>query len=82
MKRKEFNELREKTPKELMKIVMKKKAEAEMAKMKILSGKEKNLKLTKNLTHEVAKILTLVREKEIVESLESKEVKRKEKSQE
>ena len=39
-------------------------------KMKILGGKEKNLKVHKNLMTEIAKILTLVREKEIIASLE------------
>lgn len=82
MKRKELNELRAKTTKELMKIVVEKKAEAEKAKMKILGGKEKNLKLAKNLSHEIAKILTLVREKEIIKSLENEEKKGKEKPQE
>jgi hypothetical protein len=41
--------------------------------MQILGGREKNLKLHRNLRAEVAKILTLVREKEIVEELLPKE---------
>ena len=72
MKRKEINELREKTIQELGKLASTKKIEAEKAKMKILGGKEKNLKVRKNLAHEIAKILTLIREKEIIESLEPK----------
>lgn len=72
MKKKEYNELRKKTIKELRKIVVVKKLETEKAKMKMLGGKEKNLKLKKNLSSEVAKILTLIREKEIIESLEKK----------
>jgi ribosomal protein L29 len=72
MKRKEFKELRTKTVVELRKLVLAKKLEAEKAKMKNLSGKEKNLKVHKNLSGEIAKILTLIREKEIIESLEPK----------
>ncbi len=72
MKRKEFNDLRKKNIQELEKIALEKKLEAEKAKMKMLGGKEKNLKVRKNLAKEIAKILTLVREKEIIESLQLK----------
>jgi ribosomal protein L29 len=72
MKRKEFNDLRSKTIKDLSKMVSEKKLEAEKIKMKILGGKEKNLKVHKNLSREIAKILTLIREKEIIESLQPK----------
>lgn len=72
MKRKELNDLRGKTAQELEKIVLGKKLEIEKARMKIIGGKEKNLKVRKNLAREIAKILTLVREKEIIESLEAK----------
>jgi len=46
--------------------------------MKIMGGKEKNLKVRRNLTREIAKILTLVREKEIIEALSSLEPKKEE----
>ena len=72
MKRKEFNDLRGKNIQGLEKIALEKKLEAEKAKMKMLGGKEKNLKVRKNLAKEIAKILTLVREKEIIESLQLK----------
>ena len=72
MKRKEFNDLRGKNIQELGKIALEKKLEAEKAKMKMLGGKEKNFKVRKNLAKEIAKILTLVREKEIIESLQLK----------
>lgn len=78
MKKKEFNDLRGKDIKDLRKLVMDKKLESEKAKMKILSGKEKNFKVKKNLSSEIAKILTLIREKEIIESLQPKEEKGKE----
>lgn len=72
MKRKELNDLRGKTAQELEKIVLGKKLEIEKARMKIIGGKEKNLKVRKNLAREIAKILTLIREKEIIESLKAK----------
>jgi ribosomal protein L29 len=72
MKRKDFTELKEKTGAELIKLAGKKKTEATKKKMEILAGKEKNLKAYKNLRQEIAKILTLVREKEILEKLTSK----------
>lgn len=72
MKRKEFNELRNKKTEDLKNLVVAKKVEAEKVAMKIMAGKEKNLKLERNLRTEIAKILTLVREKEIIESLEEK----------
>lgn len=79
MKRKEFLSLREKNIPELKKMVLIKKDEAEKAKMKTMAGKEKNLKVRKNFAREIAKILTLIREKEIIESLEMKpEVKKEE----
>lgn len=78
MKRKEFNELRNKKIEDLTKLAATKKLEAEKVAMKIMSGKEKNLKLERNLRTEIAKILTLVREKEIIESLEVKAEKKEE----
>jgi ribosomal protein L29 len=73
MKRKDYTDLKEKTIKELVKLASAKKAEATKKKMEILGGKEKNLKLHRNLRAEVAKILTLIREKEILEKLAPKE---------
>ena len=74
MKRKDYNELKGKTIKELVKLAGDKKNESIKEKMKILGGKEKNLKVHRNLRTEVAKILTLAREKEILEKLQPKEV--------
>jgi ribosomal protein L29 len=78
MKRKDYNELKGKTVQELVKLASNKKNESIKEKMKILGGKEKNLKVHRNLRAEVAKILTLAREKEILEKLQPKaEVKAK-----
>jgi ribosomal protein L29 len=76
MKKKDFTELREKSAIELIKLAMKKKTEAAKKRMEILAGKEKNLKAYKNLRSEVAKILTLVREKEILEKLQPEDNKK------
>ncbi len=54
---------------------MEKKLEAAKKQMEVMGGKEKNLKATNNLRHDLAQILTLVREKEIVEKLQPKEEK-------
>ena len=77
MKKKEFNQLREKDVKELAKMVLAKKSELEKARMKMFGGKEKNLKVVKILRSEIAKILTLIREKEIIESLQPKKKEEK-----
>jgi ribosomal protein L29 len=72
MKRKDFIDIKSKTKEELMKLVAQKKTDAIKKKMEILAGKEKNLKAYRNFRREIAKILTLVREKEIVENLKAK----------
>ena len=73
MKRKEFNELRTKDTITLKKLAMEKRLEAAKKKMEILGSKEKNLKSTGSLRHDLAQILTLIREKEIMEKLQPKE---------
>jgi ribosomal protein L29 len=78
MKRKDFNDLRIKDIKSLKKMAMAKKFEAAKHRMEILGGKEKNLKSTNNLRHDLAQILTLIREKEIMEKLQPKEAEIKE----
>jgi ribosomal protein L29 len=72
MKRKDYIDLKGKTVKELIKLANDKKGESIKEKMKILGGKEKNLKLHRNLRSEVAKILTLIKEKEILEKIQPK----------
>jgi ribosomal protein L29 len=70
MKRKDYTDLKGKTIKELTKMASEKKLESIKKKMDILGGKEKNLKLHRQIRAEVAKILTLIKEKEIVEKIE------------
>jgi ribosomal protein L29 len=69
MKKKDFIDLRAKDLKALKSMAMAKKLEADKMRMEIVGGKEKNLKATNNLRHDIAQILTLVREKEILEKL-------------
>jgi ribosomal protein L29 len=73
MKTKDFKDLRTKDLKTLKKLALEKKQEAIKAKMGGVSSKEKNLKLALNIRREVAKILTLIKEKEILESLQVSE---------
>ena len=78
MKRKDYIDLKGKTIAELTKMASLKKTESVKKKMRILGGKEKNLKMHRNLRAEVAKILTLIREKEILEKMKPvEEVKTK-----
>lgn len=70
MKTKDFKELRAKDVKSLRTLAYKKRLEVMKKHMSVLGGKEKNLKSVGNLRNELAKILTLVREKEIIEKLE------------
>lgn len=69
MKIKEFKELRNKDIKSLRKLAYTKRLEVIKKDMAVKGGKEKNLKSVGNLRNELAKILTLVREKEIIEKL-------------
>jgi len=70
MKKKEFTDLRTKDLKTLKKLARDKKLEADKKRMEIMGGKEKNLKSTNNLRHDLAQILTVVKEKEILEKLQ------------
>ena len=67
MKVKELQSLRTKQISELTKIVSEKKNEAGIAYAKIKAGQEKNVSRVKNLRHDIAQILTLIREKQILE---------------
>lgn len=69
MKTKEFKNLRAKDIKELRKMAHEKRAEILKKGMSIRGGKEKNIKLVGTFRNELAKILTLIREKEILEKL-------------
>ena len=73
MKKKDYNELKSKEISELAKTVKVKKAELAKLGPKVISGEEKNLKKAANLRREVAQMLTLIREKEILKEQEKNE---------
>jgi ribosomal protein L29 len=76
MKRKDYIDLKGKTVADLIKMASVKRTDA----IKKKAGKEKNLKVYRNLRADIAKILTLIREKEILEKVQPKEeVKTKQK---
>ncbi len=70
MKRKELIDLKGKIIKDLIKMVGDKKLESRKLKMNVVAGKEKNLKVGKNIKRDIAQILTVIREKEIIEKLQ------------
>lgn len=72
MKKKDFTNLRTKDIKTLKKLAMDKKLEVAKKKMEIMGGKEKNIVAARIMRRDLAQILTLVREKEILEKLEKK----------
>ncbi|RLC32833.1 50S ribosomal protein L29 [Candidatus Woesebacteria bacterium] len=75
MKKKDIQDLRSKKIAELDKIVAKKKQESIMADAKMRTGQEKKIKKVKNLKREIAQVLTIIREKQILEEEEKKETK-------
>lgn len=67
MKINELNELRKKGVDELVKIVADKKKKLATVRIQTRAGREKNLKVGRNISREIAKILTLIRESQILE---------------
>lgn len=72
MKIKELKDLRTKDIKTLRTLAHNKRLEVMKKHMQVLGGKEKNVKLVGILRNELAKILTLIKEKEILAKLEKK----------
>ncbi|KKP31651.1 MAG: hypothetical protein UR20_C0034G0014 [Candidatus Woesebacteria bacterium GW2011_GWE2_31_6] len=68
MKIKELQRIKIKEIKELKALVLKKKLELLKNQVKMLSGKEKNLKKTWALKKEIAQIMSIIKEKEFLES--------------
>ncbi|MFZ5932976.1 MAG: 50S ribosomal protein L29 [Patescibacteria group bacterium] len=67
MKKKDLIELRNKKIADLKKLAQEKDLELTKAGVKIADKSEKNLKKVKNIRRELAQVLTVTREKEIVE---------------
>ena len=76
MKKKDLSGTRSKTSKELTKLVEKKSLEYAKVRAAIKAGQEKNLKKVKLIRHEISQILTVIKEKEIVDKLEKKDEKK------
>lgn len=78
MKKKDFTGLKAKTIKDLASLVQNKRTEAKKLKMEIAAGKSKNLKGYKSARRDIAQVLTVIREKQIIEKLEPKQEVKKE----
>lgn len=72
MKTKDLSNLVSKPISELEKIVIDKKTTLMKSKADIIASREKNLKTAKNLRREISQILTLIRQKEIMEKAKQK----------
>lgn len=66
MKKKEIKDLRKKTTEELFKLLENRRFEIINSRTNAKSSKEKNLKKVKLIKHEIAQILTIIREGELV----------------
>ena len=75
MKKKDIISLRSKGAGELAKLVGQMRLEIVKTKVNISASKEKNLKKVKNLRHDLAQTLSLMREKQIVEKSEGGRIK-------
>ena len=67
MKKKDIISLRSKEAIELAQLVGQMRLEIVKTKANISASKEKNLKKVKNLRHDLAQVVTLMREKQIME---------------
>jgi len=73
MKKKDIETLRGKEVAEIKKALAGKRADLIKAQVEMYGGKEKNLKKVKNLRREVAQMLTIIKEREILERESKKE---------
>jgi ribosomal protein L29 len=73
MKKKDLTDLKTKEGTELTKALKEKKGELAKVEIDIKAGKEKNVKKGNNLKRDIARLLTIMREKKILESETTKE---------
>ena len=73
MKKKDIETLRGKEVAEIKKALAGKRADLIKAQVEMYGGKEKNLKKARNLRREVAQMLTIIKEREILERESKKE---------
>jgi ribosomal protein L29 len=74
MKRNMLRDLRSKKLTDLEKMASEKRAEVDKARAEMKASKEQNLRKAKNLRRDLAQILTVVREKEIINEENKEEV--------
>ena len=74
MKKKDLAGIKKTSKEELKSLAEKKSLDLSKAKAAMKAGQEKNLKKVKLLRHEISQILSILREKEIVEKLDEKKV--------
>ena len=75
MKTKEFKDLKNKEVKDLIKMLNERKNSLRKIMLEIKTGTEKNIKKGNNIRKEIAKILTLIKEKSIIEQIEEEKGK-------
>lgn len=75
MKTKEFKDLRNKEVKDLTKMLNEKRNSLRKIVLEIKTGSEKNIKKGNNIRKEIAKILTLIKEKNIIEQIKKEKGK-------
>lgn len=68
MKKKELNELRQKTKKELEKLVVEKRLDLAKVQAELRLDRVKNVKVANNLRRKIAQLMTILHEKEIVKN--------------
>jgi ribosomal protein L29 len=72
VKKKDFKDIKTKEVDELKKMIDSKRGELAKTVPNLKAGREKNLKKAKNLKREIAQILSLISEKEIMKKEEAK----------
>ena len=77
MKKSELKKMREKKATKLNEVVVKKRLELLKVRADIKASRESNLKSAKNLRREIAQLLTLIREQELVEEAIGKKMEKK-----
>lgn len=75
MKKRELVDLRKSETKDLANKVEEKRLELAKTRVKVVSGEEKNVKKLANLKKEIAQLLTILREKELMGTETKEETK-------
>jgi len=75
VKKKDLSEARAKDTKEIAKLIEDKKLKLDKVRVEISAGEEKNVKAVANLKREIAQLMTVLKEKEIMEKETIKETK-------